>query len=177
MCENLCIAYQSEYGVPVRIARLAQTFGAGILKGENRVFAQFARSAMTGTDIVLHTKGLSETNCCYTRDMIRGLSYILTRGNAGEAYNVVNESTHCTIADAAHLVAEEVFPEIAKSEKTGSERDSIRVVFDIKDSSSGYAKDVKLRLDGSKLRVLGWNPEVDLKTMYRRLIEDMKHKA
>lgn len=26
MCENMCIAYMSEYGVPVRIARLAQTF-------------------------------------------------------------------------------------------------------------------------------------------------------
>ena len=40
MCENMCIAYMSEYNVPVRIARLAQTFGEGILPGENRVFAQ-----------------------------------------------------------------------------------------------------------------------------------------
>lgn len=31
MCENLCIAYSNEYGVPVKIARLSQTFGAGIL--------------------------------------------------------------------------------------------------------------------------------------------------
>ena len=46
MCENMCVAYGTQYEVPVKIARLAQTFGAGVLPGENRVFAQFARSAM-----------------------------------------------------------------------------------------------------------------------------------
>ena len=33
LCENMCIAYMSEYNIPVKIARLAQTFGAGILPG------------------------------------------------------------------------------------------------------------------------------------------------
>lgn len=70
LCENMCVAFWSEYGVPVKIARLSQTFGAGILSGENRVFAQFARSAIEGKDIVLHTRGLSEGNYCYTRDTI-----------------------------------------------------------------------------------------------------------
>ena len=37
-----------EYGVKVKIARLAQTFSAGILPGENRVFAQFAKSVISG---------------------------------------------------------------------------------------------------------------------------------
>ena len=60
LCENMCVAYHAEYNVPVKIARLAQTFGAGILPGENRVFAQFARSAINDKDIILHTKGLSE---------------------------------------------------------------------------------------------------------------------
>lgn len=64
LCENMCIAYLHEYNVPVKIARLAQTFGAGILPWENRVFAQFARSVLNETDIVLHTKGLSEGNYC-----------------------------------------------------------------------------------------------------------------
>ena len=39
--------------VPIKIARLSQVFGAGVLPGENRVFAQFARSAMKGEDIVV----------------------------------------------------------------------------------------------------------------------------
>lgn len=64
LCENMCVAYYPEYKVPVKIACLLQTFGAGILSGENRVFAQFAKNAIEGKDIVLHTKGLSEGNYC-----------------------------------------------------------------------------------------------------------------
>ena len=77
MCENMCVAYGTQYEVPVKIARLAQTFGAGVLPGENRVFAQFARSAMKGSDIVLHTEGKSEGNYCYTADAVRALLTIL----------------------------------------------------------------------------------------------------
>ena len=57
MSECLCAAFASEYNVNVKIARLAQTFGAGIAKDENRVFAQFARSVIEKKDIVLHTRG------------------------------------------------------------------------------------------------------------------------
>lgn len=99
LCENMCVAFWSEYGVPVKIARLSQTFGAGILSGENRVFAQFARSAIEGKDIVLHTRGLSEGNYCYTRDTIMGLFLILIKGENAEAYNVTNPETHTTIVD------------------------------------------------------------------------------
>lgn len=86
LCENMCVAYNAEYNVPIKIARLAQTFGAGILPGENRVFAQFARSAIKGEDIILHTKGLSEGNYCYTRDCVTGLLTILLKGENAEAY-------------------------------------------------------------------------------------------
>ena len=91
MCENMCVAYGTQYEVPVKIARLAQTFGAGVLPGENRVFAQFARSAMKGSDIVLHTEGKSEGNYCYTADAVRALLTILVKGENMQAYNVVNQ--------------------------------------------------------------------------------------
>lgn len=105
LCENMCIAFLHEYGVKVKIARLAQTFGAGILPRENRVFAQFAKSVISEADIVLHTKGLSEGNYCYTRDCITGLLTILLKGEDGEAYNVVNPKCHTTIANMAEMVA------------------------------------------------------------------------
>lgn len=159
MCENMCIAYMAEYGIPVKIARLAQTFGAGILPWENRVFAQFARAAMTGTDIVLHTKGLSEGNYCYTADCMRGLLMILLQGKAGEAYNVVNEETHTTIADMARMVAEEIT------------NGRIQVRFDIPETNTfGYAADTHLKLSGAKLMSLGWEPQYGLREAYERLI-------
>lgn len=163
LCENMCIAYMSEYNIPVKIARLAQTFGAGILPGENRVFAQFAKSAIKGEDIVLHTKGMSEGNYCYTRDCITGLLTILLKGKNGEAYNVSNPESHITIADMAYMVADKIA------------EGRIKVVFDIpSENKFGYAADTKMKLNSSKLQVLGWKPEIGLEEAYKRMILDME---
>lgn len=163
LCENLCVAYAAQYQVPVKIARLAQTFGAGVLPGENRVFAQFARSAMTGTDIVLHTLGKSEGNYCYTSDAVSAIFILLCKGENAQAYNVANEANHITIADMAHMVAENF------AEKP------IKVVFDIPESNTyGYASDTKMHLNAGKMMNLGWKPEVNLPEAYRRLIGSMK---
>ena len=164
MCENLCVAYASEYALPVRIARLAQTFGAGVLPRENRVFAQFARSALRGEDIVLHTKGLSEGNYCYTRDTVRGILTILLRGEDGQAYNVANEASHTTIAGMAKMVAEEI---------AGG---AIALRYEIPEENIyGYAPDTHLKLSSARLRALGWQPEVSLKDAYLRMMASMKN--
>ncbi|RHC07671.1 NAD-dependent epimerase/dehydratase family protein [Blautia obeum] len=166
LCENLCVAYMKEYGVKVKIARLAQTFGAGILPSENRVFAQFAKSAIEGKDIVLHTKGLSEGNYCYTRDCVLGLFTILLKGENGEAYNVSNPKSHTTIGKMAHLVANRIA------------YGKIKVVYDIpKSNVFGYASDTKMKLNSDKLQALGWKPEIDLENSYKRMIEQMKINA
>lgn len=162
LCENMCVAYLKEYGVPVKIARLAQTFGAGILQNENRVFAQFARSVIKNENIILHTKGLSEGNYCYTRDCMTGLLTILLKGKDGEAYNVSNPNSHTTIVDMAKMVAHK----IAKG--------NIEVLFDIPETNTfGYAADTKMKLSSNKLQKLGWNPEIGLEEAYKRMIEDM----
>ncbi|WP_026506976.1 NAD-dependent epimerase/dehydratase family protein [Butyrivibrio sp. MC2013] len=160
MCENLCVAYSSQYGLDVKIARLAQTFGAGVLPGENRVFAQFARSVIRKENIVLHTRGLSEGNYCYSADVVRGLLTIAVKGDNGQAYNVCNEESHTTIAAMAEMVADKLSGGI------------IRIIYDIpEDNVYGYAGDVRLRLSSSKLEGLGWKPVYGLADSYRRLIE------
>ena len=163
LCENMCIAYYTEYGVPVRVARLAQTFGAGILPGENRIFAQFARSVIKGEDIILHTKGLSEGNYCYTGDTVRGLLTIALAGKSGEAYNVSNPETHTTIGEMAQMVCRDI---------AGG---AVKVVYDIpKSNPFGYAADTRMKLDSGKLQALGWKPEVGLREAYERMIGSIR---
>ena len=165
MCECMCACYASEYGVPVKIARLAQTFGAGILYSENRVFAQFAKSAMNKTDIVLHTAGKSVGNYTYTRDAVMAMLILLVKGNSGEAYTIANEESNITIGNMAKMVANE----IANGE--------INVVFDIPEDAKtyGYAPDVKMKLSSKKMQALGWKPEIGLKDSYLRMMESMKN--
>ena len=162
LCENMCIAYMREYNVPVKIARLAQTFGPGILPGENRVFAQFAKNVIQGTDIVLHTKGLSEGNYCYSADAVAGILTVLLKGKTGEAYNVSNPDSHTTIAGMAEMVCNRLAD------------NKIKVVYDIpKDNIFGYAADTKMRLSADKLMLLGWKPMTGLEHAFRRLIGSM----
>ena len=162
VCECLCASYSQEYNVPVKIARLAQTFGAGVAKSEGRIFAQFAKSVLSRADIVLHTKGESCGNYCYTADCVSAMLCLLTKGTNGEAYTVVNEETNIQIKDMAQKVATELA------------NDEIKVIYDIPESSLqyGYAPDTKMKLLGGKMCALGWNPKVGLMDMYRRMMKD-----
>lgn len=157
--ECLCHAYAVEYGVPVKVARLAQTFGAGVDKNDSRVFAQFARNIIRGEDIVLHTTGELSRCYCYTTDAVSALLYLLVRGKAGEAYNVANEDTYISVADMARFLCREFRPDMQP-------RMELR-------EGLGYSPTTRLRLSTGKIRGLGWEPHYGLREMYHRLILSM----
>lgn len=163
MVECLCASYASEYGVPVKVARLAQTFGAGVAYNDGRVFAQFARSAIEGADIVLKTKGETLRNYCYTADAVTALLLILANGKTGEAYNVANKETAISIADMAKLVCEKF------------SQGRSHVVFDIAEDATklGYNPVVRICLDTAKLESLGWSASVGIEKMFERTIGSM----
>ena len=121
----------------------------------SRAFAQFAKSAMKGEDIVLHTRGDSFGNYCYTADAAAALLTLMLNGEKGQAYTIVNERTTMRIRDVAGLVS--------KTLSGGSSQ----VVFDIPESSMtyGFAPDVTMHLSSEKIRRLGWSPKYDLPKM------------
>ena len=158
MVETMCASYFSEYNVPVKIARLAQTFGAGVSKTDNRVFAQFAKSVINHENIILHTKGETKRNYCYTTDAVIGIFTILTKGKNGEAYNVANKDTYISIADMARML----------------ENDDTKVVYEIDDKDRGFNPTVKICLDTTKLENLGWSAKINLSQMFERTINSLK---
>ncbi len=160
MVETICKAYSSEYNIPVKVVRLCQTFGAGVEYNDNRVFAQFARAIIEHKNIILKTKGETTRNYCYTTDAIAGILIVLQKGNNGEVYNIANMSTTISIADLAKLYCH-LYPESGSSVK-----------FEIVNNPEalGYNPILKLQLDSSKLKTLGWNCSVSLEEMIRRLI-------
>ena len=159
-CECLCSSFASQFDVSVCSARLAQTFGAGVLPGESRAFFQFAKAAISGEDIVLKTKGLSEGNYVNSVDCVVALLTLLAKGVSGQAYNVANEESHGTIREVAKLAID-----------TLGDGSSRVVIDEDKSNSSGYAPDVHLRLSSSKLRSLGWEPTYGLADSFKQLAE------
>ena len=159
--EALCHNYAVEKQIKVKVARLAQTFGAGVSKQDNRVFAQFARSVIHNEDIILHTTGELSRCYCYTTDAISAMLYILLKGEDGTAYNVANEATYISIRQMAELVAKTFNP------------DHVHVVIEMQEGL-GYSPTTKLRLDTQRIQSLGWTPYYNIKEMFHRLIASMK---
>lgn len=159
--ENLCCLYASEYGVPVKVARLTQTTGAGIAKDDNRVIAQFARLASKGQDIILHTTGEAARPYCYTTDAISAILYILLKGGIGEAYNVANEDTYISARGMAEYLRDNFNPHI-----------NVRVELN---DNMGYAPVTKQRLSVQKLMSLGWKPSYSLKDILDNIINFFSH--
>jgi nucleoside-diphosphate-sugar epimerase len=163
-CEMLCTSYYKQYGVPVKIARLAQTFGTGTPKTDTRVFAQFASSAMLGEDIVLHTEGKSVGNYCCISDAVSALFTLLLKGIDGEVYNIANPENTMTIREMAEIVAEKI--------SDGKIKVVVNPPKDVK--KLGYAAQTGCRLNIDKIRELGWLPKYTLEDMYKQMIDNWK---
>lgn len=163
VCELYSYCYSKEYGVPVKIARIAQTFGPGIdVKTENRVYKFFADSILSKKNIILKSTGSTIINYGYTTDVINGLFCILQKGNNGESYNLVGDKTGMTILDSAKWLAQEFGD------------GQVDVVIDIPKENAGFAPDNNMVLENDLIRSLGWYPSHNLEDGYRRLLEYMK---
>ncbi len=158
--EYLCAAYAKQFDISAKVARLTQTFGAGVSADDNRVFAQFARSVIKGENIVMHTKGESAKPYCYTTDCVSAILYILLKGEKGEAYNVANQETYISIKDMANFLCTHFNPQL-------------KVVIE-EHPEMGYAPVTKLNLSTEKLKSLGWLPRYGLYEMFDRLIKSFR---
>lgn len=163
VAECMSCAFFEEYGVPVKIARLAQTFGPGVDYHDNRIFAQFAKSLIKNENLVLHTTGNSVGNYCYTADTIRGIFYILEYGENSNAYTIVNEKNTMRIREMAYMLIEKF------------SKKNLSVVFDIPEENIyGYSADTNMHLSGEKMKKLGWTAKYDLFEMYDRMINSWR---
>ena len=150
ICELYSYSYFCEYDIPVKIARIAQTFGAGISKTENRVYKVFADAVLSQQDIILKSLGTTIINFSYTTDTVIGILCILLNGKNGEAYNIVSDKSNMTILDSAKW--------LAKTYGKGK----VKVKIEMPKENSGYAPNNNMILNNNKLKSIGWNFKYNL---------------
>ena len=159
--EALCQAYRSQAGLDVVIPRFTRSYGPTMLMSDTKAISQFIRKALAGENIVLKSAGTQYYSYTYVADAVSGLLTVLLLGKSGEAYNIADSASDITLKDLSALIARAVGRE---------------VVFELPDAveRAGYSKATKARLDGAKLRALGWSAQYDIASGIDRTIRILK---
>ncbi|MDC7290266.1 NAD-dependent epimerase/dehydratase family protein [Blautia schinkii] len=165
MSETMCKAFQVQYHVPVKIARIAHTYAPTMdIQNDPRVFASFVKNIVDGQNIVMKSDGTGKRSFCYITDAVAGYFTILLKGKDGEAYNVCNTDQFVSIRELAECLTA-LYPER-----------NLRVIRKVRDKSEHYTENSLLvgceRVPSHrKLKELGWNAEVGIKEGFGRVVE------
>lgn len=159
--EALCQAYIKQAGLDIVIPRFTRSYGPTMLMNDTKAISQFIRKAIAGEDIVLKSEGNQYYSYTYVADAVSGFLTILLKGECGEAYNIADVTSDIRLKDLAAILAE-----IAHK----------KVIFELPDAveKAGYSKATKARLDGSKIKTLGWKPMYTIDEGLKRTVEILR---
>lgn len=155
MGEVFCFEYFNRYGVRVRVARLFNTYSAGLRNDDGRVISNFVMQALSGDSLTVYGDGSQTRSFCYVDDTIEALRLLMECPDAdGEIVNIGNPLEY-SVLEVALLVK------------------AITQSF----SSITYHQlpqdDPKIRRpDISKAKsLLGWEPRISLEEGLRKTVE------
>lgn len=102
--EVICYEYYQRFEVQVKVARIFNTYSAGLRNDDGRVISNFVTQALTGEDITVYGDGTQTRSFCYVDDNIRGLQLMMEKDAAtGEIINIGNPN-EISILEVARLV-------------------------------------------------------------------------
>jgi UDP-glucuronate decarboxylase len=98
--ESLFFNFRRQYGVPIRVARIFNTYGPHMHPNDGRVVSNFIVQAIKGEDITLYGEGSQTRSFCYVDDMMRGLIGFMNQEEDTGPINLghPNESTMLELA-------------------------------------------------------------------------------
>ena len=102
--ETLLVSYVSQFQIPGVIVRPFHTYGPGMSLDDGRVYADFVRSIVKRSDIVMTSNGEAVRAFCYLSDAVAGFFTVLLNGCVGQAYNVGNPDGALSIRELANML-------------------------------------------------------------------------
>lgn len=147
--ETLLASYKQEYGLDFTVVRPGHIYGPTALSSDNRVSSAFFYDVLSGKDIIMKSSGVQRRSYCYVVDCVSAILISLVNGASGEAYNISNEKSICTIRALAESIAQNSGRQVLFENPTDSEKSS----FNPMDNSA---------LDAERLENLGWHALFDL---------------
>lgn len=159
--ETLCSAYRNEYGIDFVIVRPGHIYGPTMTENDTRASSQFARDIIEEKDIVMKSSGLQQRSYCYVLDCVSAILTVLIQGKAGEAYNISNPNSVCTIREIAEAFAEEGKRKVIFENATEAEKKR----YNLMENSV---------LDAKKILDLGWKGIFTIEEGVARTIDGLK---
>ena len=80
--EALVTSYARVHGLPIRIARIFNTYGPRMRVDDGRVVPAFVTQALRGDDFTVFGDGMQTRSFCYVDDLVSGLVALLDQGDA-----------------------------------------------------------------------------------------------
>ena len=162
--EALCQAYIKQKDMDIVVPRLTRSYGPTMLMSDTKAISQFIRKGISGEDIVLKSEGLQYYSYTYMSDAVAGLLYVLLVGKCGEAYNISDIRSDIRLKDLAEIIAE---------------FSGRKVVFELPDEveKAGYSTATVARLDGNKLKALGFSARYDIRQGIERTMKILTDKV
>lgn len=158
--ETLCVSYYNEYAADVVIVRPCHIFGPNFTDVDNRVYAQFIRNVLNGEDIVMKSSGEQFRSWCYVVDCVSAILYVLLKGVSGQAYNIADPTSVCTIRQLAEMLA-----------NIGNTRVVMKVPSETE--KKGYNLVSKSVFSIEKLEKLGWKVSGNMADKMRNTVKQL----
>jgi UDP-glucuronate decarboxylase len=102
--ETLFFDYHRQYGVPIKIARIFNTYGPRMQLQDGRVVSNFIVQALNNAPVTIYGDGMQTRSFCYVDDLVDGLICLMSSPLTGPV-NLGNPDEF-RIAQLAQLVLE-----------------------------------------------------------------------
>ncbi len=160
MGEVYCYEYFHRHHVQVKVARIFNTYSAGLRSDDGRIISNFVTQALRGQDITVFGDGSQTRSFCYVDDTIAGLRLMMEHDSAiGEIINIGNPKEY-SVLEVAHIV----------KRLTGTNSPIVRLPLP--------ADDPRLRrpvIDKAQ-KLLGWSPKISLEEGLGKMIQVYQEK-
>jgi UDP-glucuronate decarboxylase len=104
--ETLCMDYQREHGVDVKIVRIFNTYGPRMDLNDGRVISNFVGNALDDRDLVIYGDGSATRSFQYIDDLVAGVDAMMRTDNFVGPVNFGNETETTTVAELAQRIVD-----------------------------------------------------------------------
>jgi dTDP-glucose 4,6-dehydratase len=151
--EAMAAAYRRTHAVPIRIARIFNTYGPRMRRHDGRAVPTFIAQAQAARPLTVHGRGAQTRSLCYVDDMVEAF-WRLLRSDVQDPVNLGNPE-EVTVLRLAEMIRD-----------TAGSRSDITFTERPVDDPEIRSPDISVARDR-----LGWEPQVPLEEGLKRTVE------